>query len=59
MNNAMQEDWKGCKTNKSRPQYAILATGILGEKGSFERRLREAAPTSLALTYLIVNGERR
>ena len=35
----------------SRPQYAILGTGILGQKASFERRLRGAAPTPFALTY--------
>ena len=35
----------------SRPQYAILGTGILGQIASFERRLRGAAPTPLALPY--------
>ena len=35
----------------SRPQYAILGTGILGQIASFERRLRGAAQTSLALPY--------
>ena len=35
----------------SRPQYAILGTGILGQIASFERRLRGAAPTSFALPY--------
>ena len=35
----------------SRPQYAILGTGILGQIASFERRLRGAAQTSLALAY--------
>ena len=35
----------------SRPQYAILGTGILGQIASFERRLRGAAQTPLALPY--------
>ena len=35
----------------SRPQYAILGTEILGQIASFERRLRGAAPTPLALPY--------
>ena len=35
----------------SRPQYAILGTGILGQLASFEHRLRGAAQTSLALPY--------
>ena len=35
----------------SRPQYAILGTGIFGKKASFERRLRGAAQTPLALPY--------
>ena len=35
----------------SQPQYAILGTGILGQIASFERRLRGAAPTHLALPY--------
>ena len=35
----------------SRPQYAILGAGILGQIASFERRLRGAAPTPLALPY--------
>ena len=35
----------------SRPQYAILETGILGQIASFERRLRGAAQTPLALPY--------
>ena len=35
----------------SRPQYAILGTGILGQIVSFERRLRGVAQTSLALPY--------
>ena len=35
----------------SRPQYAILGTGILGQIASFERRLRAAAQTPLALPY--------
>ena len=35
----------------SRPQYAILGTGILGQIASFERRLRWAAQTPLALPY--------
>ena len=35
----------------SRPPYAILGTGILGQIASFERRLRGAAPTPLALPY--------
>ena len=33
----------------SRPQYAILGAGILGQIASFERRLRGAAQTPLAL----------
>ena len=33
----------------SRPKYAIRGTGILGQIASFERRLRGAAGTSLAL----------
>ena len=33
----------------SRSQYAILGTGILGQIASFERRLRGAAQTPLAL----------
>ena len=33
----------------ARPKYAIRGTGILGQIASFERRLREAAPTPLAL----------
>ena len=33
----------------SRPQYAILGSGILGQIASFEHRLRGAAPTPLAL----------
>ena len=32
-------------------QYAILGTGILGRIASFERRLRGAAQTPLALPY--------
>ena len=35
----------------SRPQYAILGTGILGQIASFERRLRGAAQKPLALPY--------
>ena len=35
----------------SRPQYAIHGTGILGQIASFERRLRGAAQTPLALPY--------
>ena len=35
----------------SRPQYEILGTGILGQIASFERRLRGAAQTPLALPY--------
>ena len=35
----------------SRPQCAILGTGILGQIASFERRLRGAAQTSLALPH--------
>ena len=35
----------------SRPQYAILGTGILGQIASFDRRLRGAAPMPLALPY--------
>ena len=35
----------------SRPQYAILGTGILGQIASFEGRLRGAVPTPLALPY--------
>ena len=35
----------------SRPQYAIRGTGILGQIASFERRLRGAAQTPLALPY--------
>ena len=35
----------------SWPQYAILGTGILGRIASFERRLRGAAQTPLALPY--------
>ena len=35
----------------SRPQYAILGTGILDQIASFARRLRGAARTSLALPY--------
>ena len=35
----------------SRPQYAILGTGIVGQIDSFERRLQGAAQTPLALTY--------
>ena len=35
----------------SRPQYAILGTGTLGQIVSFERRLRGAAQTLLALPY--------
>ena len=34
-----------------RPQYAILGTGILDQVASFERRLRGAAHTLLALPY--------
>ena len=34
-----------------RPQYAIFGTGILGPIASFDRRLRGAAPTPLALQY--------
>ena len=37
----------------SRPQYAILGTRIIGQIASFERRLRGAAPTPLALLYPI------
>ena len=33
----------------SRPKYAIRGSGILGQIASFERRLRGAAPTPLAL----------
>ena len=33
----------------SRPRYAIVETGILGQKAPFERRLRGAAPSPLAL----------
>ena len=33
----------------SRPRYAIRGTGILGRISSFERRLRGAALTPLAL----------
>ena len=33
----------------SRPQYAILGTGILGQIASFEGRLRGAAQAPLAL----------
>ena len=33
----------------SRPKYAIRGTGILGQIALFERRLRGAAPTPLAL----------
>ena len=36
----------------SRPQYAILGTGNLGQIASFKRRLRGAAQTPLALPYL-------
>ena len=35
----------------SRPQCAILGTGILGQIASFERRLRGAAQTPFALPY--------
>ena len=35
----------------SRPQYAILGTGILGQMALSERRLRGAAQTLLALPY--------
>ena len=35
----------------SRPQYAILGTGILGQIALFERRLRGAAQAPLALPY--------
>ena len=35
----------------SRPQIAILGTGILDQVASFDRRLRGAAPTPLALLY--------
>ena len=35
----------------SRPQNAILRTGILGQIASFERCLRRAAQTPLALPY--------
>ena len=35
----------------SRPHYAILGTGILGQIASFEHRLRGAAQTPLALPY--------
>ena len=35
----------------SRPQYVTRGTGILGQIGSFERRLLGAAPTPLALPY--------
>ena len=35
----------------SRPQYAILGTGILGQIASFEHHLRGAAQTPLALPY--------
>ena len=35
----------------SRPQYAIIGTGILGQIASFERRPPGAAPTPLALPY--------
>ena len=36
----------------SRPQYAILGAGIIGQTASFERRLRGAAQTPLALPYM-------
>ena len=35
----------------SRPQYAILGTGIVRQIAPFERRLRGAAQTPLALPY--------
>ena len=35
----------------SRPQYAILGTGNLGQIASFEHHLRGAAQTPLALPY--------
>ena len=35
----------------SRPPYAILGTGILGQMASVEHRLRGTAPTPLALLY--------
>ena len=35
----------------SRPKYALRGTGILGQIASFERRLRGAAQTPLALPY--------
>ena len=35
----------------SRPQYAVLGTGILGQIASFEHRRRGAAQTPLALLY--------
>ena len=49
----------------SRPQYAILGTGILGQISSFERRLRGAALSSwsskggpLPLNYPYVSYQR-
>ena len=41
----------GHRIFSSRPQYAILGTGIIGQIASFERRLRGAAPTPLAMPY--------
>ena len=41
----------GQKFFPSRPQYAILGTGILGQIASFERLFRGAALTPLALPY--------
>ena len=35
----------------SRPQYAILGTGILSQMASFERRLQGVAPTPIAVPY--------
>ena len=43
--------FRGFGEKLSRPLYAILGTGILGQIASFERRLRGAAPTPLALPY--------